>query len=227
MRKTTRTLQTLLVVLMLSLTAMAQEASVKSEKAVGHKMKEEVAQMYSQVEFTDYSALSATQKKHFELYRRQKQMRLAGTYDPKKCFEPIYTPMAEYAKQLRPLALNAANKAQQAYDKLVNEKKDQMAKRMQVQFNAYANLAKYCEKIEKAFKEHKTGDLEEGITLLQRQMIMMKKEGLKVPNREWLTQKEADVIMARVAKQKKAMHGVPQGGVNQQPNVRPQTNGNK
>ena len=135
--------------------------------------------------------------------------------------------MAEFAKQLRPLALNAATKAQQSYEKLVNEKKDQMAKRMQIQFNAYGNLAKYCEKIEKAFKEHKSGDIEEGITLLQRQLIMMKNEGLKVPNREWLTQKEAETIMAKVAKQKKAMHGVPQGGVRQQPNVRPQTNGNK
>ena len=134
--------------------------------------------------------------------------------------------MADFAKQLRPLALNAANKAQQSYEKLINEKKDQMARRMQVQFNAYGNLAKYCEKIEKAFKERKTGDLEEGITLLQRQMIMMKKEGLKVPNREWLTQKEADVIMAKVARQKKAMHGMPQGGMKQQPNVRQQTNGN-
>ena len=187
----------------------------KTDKPVGHKLKEEVAQMYSVVEFSDYGSLNPTQKKHLELYRRQKQMRLAGTYDPKKCFEPIYTPMAEFAKQLRPLALNAATKAQQTYEKLVSEKKDQMAKRMQVQYNAYANLAKYCEKIEKAFKERKSGDMEEGVTQLQRQLVMMKKEGLKVPNREWLTQKEADVIMAKTARFKKATQGMPQNNTKQ------------
>ncbi len=233
MKKTVKTLQVLLAVLIVSFSVKAQEASQKTEKPVGHKMKEEVAQMYSLVEFSDYSTLTSAQKKHFELYRRQKQMRLAGTYDPKKCFQPIYTPMADFAKQLRPLAQNAASKAQQTYEKLVNEKKEQMAKRMQVQYNAYANLAKYCEKIEKAFKDHKSGEMEEGITLLQRQMLMMKKEGLKVPDREWLTQKEADVIMAKNARFKKITQGMPQGGVKPQggakpqPNVRPQTNGNK
>ena len=210
-----------------SVAVLAQDAqNNENEKPKNTKTKAEY-QKYAVVEFSDLSMLSPAQKKHLELYRQQYELQKAGKYSPKKCFEPIYTPMAEFAKQLRPLALNAATKAQQSYEKLVNEKKDQMAKRMQVQFNAYGNLAKYCEKIEKAFKERKSGEMEEGITLLQRQMLMMKKEGLKVPNREWLTQKEAETIMARFAKQKKAMHGVPQGGVRQQPNVRPQTNGNK
>ncbi len=220
MKKTRKSTLALVLLMAVSLSGTAQEAA--KEKSGGHKMKEEVAQMYSLVEYSDYGSLNPGQKKHLELYRRQKQMRLAGNYDPKKCFEPIYTPMAEFAEQLRPLALNATSKAQQTYEKLVSEKKEQMAKRMQVQYNAYANLAKYCEKIEKAFKEHKTGELEEGITLLQRQMVMMKKEGLKVPNREWLTQKEADVIMAKNARQKKAMQGLPQGNPKQHPGVRPQ-----
>ena len=222
-----RILQSILILFFASFAVWAQDnQNNETETTKSTKTKAEF-QKYAVVEFSDISMLSPAQKKHLELYRQQYELQKAGKYSPKKCFAPIYTPMADFAKQLRPLALNAANKAQQSYEKLVNEKKDQMAKRMQVQFNAYANLAKYCEKIEKAFKEHKSGEMEEGITLLQRQMLMMKKEGLKVPNREWLTQKEADVIMARVAKQKKAMHGVPQGGVNQQPNVRPQTNGNK
>lgn len=217
----------LLILFFASFAVFAQDNQTsEGEKAKNTKTKAEF-QKYAVVEFSDLSMLSPAQKKHLELYRQQYELQKAGKYSPKKCFGPIYTPMAEFAKQLRPLALNAATKAQQSYEKLVNEKKDQMAKRMQVQFNAYGNLAKYCEKIEKAFKEHKSGDIEEGITLLQRQMIMMKKEGLKVPNREWLTQKEAEAIMANVARQKKAMHGVPQGGVKQQPNVRPQTNGNK
>ncbi|MBO7533098.1 MAG: hypothetical protein J6T46_03860 [Victivallales bacterium] len=217
----------LLILFFASFAVFAQDNQTsEGEKAKPTKTKAEF-QKYAVVEFSDLSMLSPAQKKHLELYRQQYELQKAGKYSPKKCFGPIYTPMAEFAKQLRPLALNAATKAQQSYEKLVNEKKDQMAKRMQVQFNAYGNLAKYCEKIEKAFKEHKSGDIEEGITLLQRQLIMMKNEGLKVPNREWLTQKEAETIMAKVAKQKKAMHGVPQGGVRQQPNVRPQTNGNK
>lgn len=221
-----RILQPILILFFASFAVWAQDnQNNETETTKSTKTKAEF-QKYAVVEFSDISMLSPAQKKHLELYRQQYELQKAGKYSPKKCFAPIYTPMVDFAKQLRPLALNAANKAQQAYEKLVNEKKDQMAKRMQVQFNAYANLAKYCEKIEKAFKEHKSGEMEEGITLLQRQMLMMKKEGLKVPNREWLTQKEADVIMARVAKQKKAMHGVPQGGMKQQPNVRPQTNGN-
>ncbi len=220
-------LQSILILFFASVAVWAQDNQNNEIETVKSTKTKAEFQKYAVVEFSDISMLSPAQKKHLELYRQQYELQKAGKYSPKKCFAPIYTPMADFAKQLRPLALNAANKAQQSYEKLVNEKKDQMAKRMQVQFNAYANLAKYCEKIEKAFKEHKSGEMEEGITLLQRQMLMMKKEGLKVPNREWLTQKEAETIMARVAKQKKAMHGVPQGGVNQQPNVRPQTNGNK
>ena len=227
MVKTAKSILALLLVLMTSFSSLAQEENVKQEKPTGHKVKEEVAQMYSLVEFTDFSSLSPAQKKHFELYRRQKQMRLAGTYDPKKCFAPIYTPMADFAKQLRPLAVDAAEKAQKTFEKLARENKTQMAKRIQMHYNAYVTIAKQCEKVESAFKDRKTGDLEEALTIMQRQMIALKKEGLKVPNREWLTQKEADVIMAKVARQKKAMHGVPQGGVNQQPNVKTQTNGNK
>ena len=226
---TVRTLLVLLVAFMISLHSFAQESaqesSAKKEKAVSHKLKEEVAQMYSLVEFTDYSSLSSAQKKHFELYRRQKQMRLAGTYDPKKCFAPIYTPMAEFAKQLRPLAVDAAEKAQKMFEKLSNEKKTQMAKRFQMHYTAYATIAKQCEKVEKAFKDRKIGDMEEALTIMQRQLVALKKEGLKVPNREWLTQKEADVIMSKVARQKKAMHGMQQGGARTQPNVKQQTNG--
>ena len=217
-------LQSTLILFFASFAVLAQDnQNSDGEKAKNTKTKAEF-QKYAVVEFSDLSMLSPAQKKHLELYRQQYELQKAGKYSPKKCFEPIYTPMAEFAKQLRPLAINAATKAQQSYEKLVNEKKDQMAKRMQVQFNAYGNLAKYCEKIEKAFKEHKSGDIEEGITLLQRQMLMMKKEGLKVPNREWLTQKEAEAIIAKVAKQKKATHGMPQGNVKPQPNVKPQTN---
>ena len=217
-------LQSILIIFFASFDVLAQDnQNSDGEKAKNTKTKAEF-QKYAVVEFSDLSMLSPAQKKHLELYRQQYELQKAGKYSPKKCFEPIYTPMAEFAKQLRPLAINAATKAQQSYEKLVNEKKDQMAKRMQVQFNAYGNLAKYCEKIEKAFKEHKSGDIEEGITLLQRQMLMMKKEGLKVPNREWLTQKEAETIMAKVARQKKATHGMPQGNVKTQPNVKPQTN---
>lgn len=219
-------LQSILILFFAPFAVLAQNnQGNETGKTTPTKTKAEF-QKYVVVEFSDISMLSPAQKKHFELYRQQYELQKAGKYSPKKCFAPIYTPMADFAKQLRPLALNAANKAQQSYEKFVNEKKDQMAKRMQIQFNAYANLAKYCEKIEKAFKERKSGEMEEGITLLQRQMLMMKKEGLKVPNREWLTQKEAETIMARFAKQKKAMHGVPQGGMKQQPNVRQQTNGN-
>lgn len=219
-------LQSILILFFASVAVWAQDNQNNEIETVKSTKTKAEFQKYAVVEFSDISMLSPAQKKHLELYRQQYELQKAGKYSPKKCFAPIYTPMADFAKQLRPLALNAANKAQQSYEKLVNEKKDQMAKRMQIQFNAYANLAKYCEKVEKAFKEHKSSDMEEGITLLQRQMLMMKKEGLKVPNREWLTQKEADAIMAKVAKQKKAMHGVPQGGMKQQPNVRPQTNGN-
>lgn len=224
MKMTRKTSLAFVLLLAVSLGVLAQEGQkAEKEKVTGHKMKEEVAQMYSLVEYSDYGSLNAGQKKHLELYRRQKQLRLAGNYDPKKCFEPIYTPMADFAKQLRPLALNAASKAQQTYEKLVSEKKDQMAKRVQAQYNAYANVAKQCEKIEKAFKEHKTGDLEEAVTLLQRQMVTMKRDGLKVPNREWLTQKEADVIMAKNSRQKKAMQGIPQGNSKPQvPSVRQQ-----
>ncbi len=222
-----RILQSILILFFASFAVCAQDnQNSEGEKAKNTKTKAEF-QRYAVVEFSDLSMLSPAQKKHLELYHQQYELQKAGKYSPKKCFEPIYSPMAEFAKQLRPLAQNAASKAQQSYEKLINEKKDQMAKRMQVQFNAYGNLAKYCEKIEKAFKERKSGDIEEGITLLQRQMIMMKKEGLKVPNREWLTQKEADVIMAKVAKYKKAMQGMPQGGAKTQPNVKQQTNSNK
>ena len=216
-----------------SVAVLAQDAqNNESEKPKNTKTKAEY-QKYSIVEFSDISELSPAQKKHLELYRQQYELQKAGKYSPKKCFVPIYTPMADFAKQLRPLAQNAATKAQQSYEKCVSEKKDQMAKRMQAQFNAYANLAKYCEKVEKAFKDHKSGEMEEGVTLLQRQMLMMTKEGLKVPKREWLTQKEAEHIIAKVARYKKATQGMPQGGVKQQggaktqPNVRPQTNGNK
>ena len=225
MKTTAKTLLAWLAVMMISLSCLSQEAPAKQDKPVGHKLKEEVAQMYSLVEFTDYSALSPAQKKHFELYRRQKQMRLAGTYDPKKCFTPIYTPMAEFAKQLKPMAVDAADKAQKTFEKLTRENKTQMAKRIQMHYNAYVTIAKQCEKVESAFKDRKTGDLEEALTIMQRQMIALKKEGLKVPNREWLTQKEADVIMAKVSRQKKASQGMPQGGVRTQPNVKPQTNG--
>jgi len=219
-----RIFHSILVLFFASFAVWAQDnQNSEGEKAKPTKTKAEF-QKYAVVEFSDLSMLSPAQKKHLELYRQQYELQKAGKYSPKKCFEPIYTPMAEFAKQLRPLAMNAATKAQQSYEKLVNEKKDQLAKRMQVQFNAYGNLAKYCEKIEKAFKEHKSGDIEEGITLLQRQLIMMKKEGLKVPNREWLTQKEAETIMAKVSRQKKASQGMPQGGVRTQTNVKPQTN---
>ena len=217
-------LQSIIILFFASVAVLAQDnQNSEGEKAKSTKTKAEF-QKYAVVEFSDLTMLSPAQKKHLELYRQQYELQKAGKYSPKKCFEPIYTPMAEYAKQLRPLAMNAATKAQQSYEKLVNEKKDQMAKRMQVQFNAYANLAKYCEKVEKAFKDHKSGEMEEGVTLLQRHLVMMKKEGLKVPNREWLTQKEAETIMAKVTKQKKATHGMPQGGAKTQPNMKPQTN---
>ena len=210
-----RILQSILILFFASFAVWAQDnQNSESEKAKNTKTKGEF-QKYAVVEFSDLSMLSPAQKKHLELYRQQYELQKAGKYSPKKCFEPIYTPMAEFAKQLRPLAINAATKAQQSYEKMVNEKKDQMAKRMQVQFNAYGNLAKYCEKIEKAFKERKSGDMEEGVTQLQRQLVMMKKEGLKVPNREWLTQKEADVIMAKTARFKKATQGMPQNNTKQ------------
>ena len=77
MIKTAKSILALLLVLMTSFSSLAQEENVKQEKPNGHKVKEEVAQMYSLVEFTDFSSLSPAQKKHFELYRRQKQMRLA------------------------------------------------------------------------------------------------------------------------------------------------------
>lgn len=217
--------KTILILLfwVVSMTCKAQEAKeAQSEKA--HVTKD-VAQMYSKVEYYDYNALSPAQKKHFELYRRQKQMKLAGTYDPKQCFAPIYTPMAEFAKQLRPLAVDAAEKAQKTFEKLTRENKTQMAKRIQMHYNAYVTIAKQCDKVESAFKERKTGELEEALTIMQRQMIALKNEGLKVPKREWLTQKEAEIIMQKVAKQKKATYGMPQGGVKPQPNVKTQTNG--
>ena len=198
-----------------SVTVLDQDKQNDEKPREATKTKAEY-QKYSIVEFSEFSELSPAQKKHLELYRQQYELQKAGKYSPKKCFGPIYTPMAEFAKQLRPLAQNAATKAQQSYEKCVSEKKEQMAKRMQIQYNAYANLAKYCEKIEKAFKEHKSSEMEEGVTLLQRQLIMMKKEGLKIPKREWLTQKEADAIMAKNARLKKAAQGIPQG------NARPQ-----
>ena len=142
MKTVAKTLQALLLVLMVSIPVIAQEKDTKQEKPTGHKVKEEVAQMYSLVEFTDYSTLTSAQKKHFDLYRRQKQMRLAGTYDPKKCFTPIYTPMVEFAKQLRPLAVDAAEKAQKTFEKLSKENKTQMAKRIQMHYNAYVTILK-------------------------------------------------------------------------------------
>ena len=144
-------LQSILILFFASVVVWAQDnQNNETETTKSTKSKAEF-QRYAVVEFSDVSELSPAQKKHLELYRQQYELQKAGKYSPKKCFGPIYTPMAEFAKQLRPLALNAATKAQQSYEKLVNEKKDQMAKRMQVQFNAYGNLAKYCEKIEKAF----------------------------------------------------------------------------
>ena len=206
----------LLFVVSSSFSVFGQENDNDAKEVVTPPKTKEDIRKYSVVEFADYDRLSPAQIKHFEQYRQKYELQKARKYSPSKCFEPIYSPMAEFAKKLRPLAMNAANKAQQAYEKLFNEKKEQLAKRMKLQYNAYLYLAQQCEKVETAFKDKKLGEIDEAVIMLQRQLIMMKKEGLKVPNREWLVQKEADVILQKIFDQMKAKHGVQQVNMRQQ-----------
>ena len=219
----------LLSVVALPFLAIAQENKTEESKAKPSTPKSKVeTQKNLLIEFSDYSSLTSAQKKHLAIYNQQYELQKSGKYNPKKCFTPIYTPMAEYAKQLRPMALDAADKAQKMFEKLTNENKHQMAKRIKMHYNAYMIIAKQCEVIEKAFNDKKAGELEEALVIIQRQMMALKQDGQKVPNREWLNQKEANLLISKMIKQKKAAaQGVPQGGVRQQPNVRPQTNGNK
>ena len=69
----------------------------------------------------------------------------------------------EFANQLRSIFLKSAENAQKIYEKSMAEKKIQLAKRMQAQYNTFINVAKQCEVVEKAFKDRKKNELDDAL----------------------------------------------------------------
>ncbi len=183
-----------------SLVILAQEQ--KEERNITKK--NEIIQSHqAPLEYTDFKTLTLGQKKHLELYRQQQKMRMEGTYTPRKCFVPIYTPMVEFANQLRSIFLKSAENAQKIYEKSMAEKKIQLAKRMQAQYNTFINVAKQCEVVEKAFKDRKKKELDDALVILLRQIYVLTQDGVKIPKRDWLTQKEADFILGQFTQKQK------------------------
>lgn len=149
----------------------------------------------------DLSKLTPAQKQHLETYRQIKMLKLNNQYDGKKCFEYKYKPFVLFMSELYPLAMQTA----QEYEAKVNEaiengnktQQDAAMKRM----NICAELAKLCKESVDTYKKKAEGgntrSLENYMGQYANFEALMQMNGIKYPQRQWLTPTEAELLIRK------------------------------
>lgn len=149
------------------------------------------------------SNFTSNQKAHFQIYRQIKAMRLNGTFRLEKCFEPKYKPFVAFVTAIQPNVAVEANNQLSKANKLFEEGNVKASEPYQKRAKLCSELNKLCLDAIKAFKNiHTSSQLDNLMAQYTLLEIAIRKEGLKLPKREWLTPLEAELAIQRLPKQK-------------------------
>lgn len=199
------------------------KADRQANLKAAEEQKQAAARAQALAESLRYENLTRDQRRHYEVYAHVRKLRAEGKYRQKECFEPMYGPMGVYAQQLHPLVQKAVQRLQLQVDRLLQEGKNDSARRVLRQQMLYREMAKICEEMVAAYNSRTVSKMAASIKQYNAHAELMFNEGAKLPRREWLTEDEAELVYRiqeadkKTARQQQRIQEPPKARQQQQP----------
>lgn len=149
---------------------------------------------------TDLSKLSKNQKQYLNTYWQFRELMKTNKLDFSEFFVPLYQPPLIFLQQLTPILQKDAETMQARYDKFLRSGNEKLAAVALKRYETDSAILKIIKEYENNYKKKLNGNLNSLLQKYREQEIAMKVLEVKLPQREWLTPNEAELLSRRLAR---------------------------
>ena len=148
------------------------------------------------------STLTRTQREQLGVYQQISQLVRQGKTDQKKFFKAYYKFINDSNKLMEDLNRQEALKLNERANKALNDRKPELAQRINSGAKLYMAMAEVNKKICEAYDRGSVGDMKRQLDSYIELEAQMQKLGAKPYPREWYTTKEAEQVLKLIAQKK-------------------------